>query len=213
MILTEQKKYDEIIKMLEGAKTVFIVGCGTCATTAGTGGEEQVKEFAEKLKKDGKEIIGTAVVEATCDSRLCKKDLSVFKNDLEKVDAFLVMACGAGVQTISGLVGKAVFPALNSMFVAKIERVGKYYEMCTTCGDCQLDRTGGICLVTRCPKNTLNGPCGGSVNGKCEVNQDNDCAWALIEERLKQINKVDNISEFEPVKDWTKAIRPRKMEK
>ena len=85
--------------------------------------------------------------------------------------------------------------------------------MCTTCGDCQLDRTGGICIVTRCPKNTLNGPCGGSVDGKCEVNQDNDCAWALIEERLKQLNKIDNISEFEPVKDWTKAIRPRKMEK
>lgn len=213
MILTEQKKYDEVIKMLEGAKSVFIVGCGTCATTASTGGEDQVKEFADKLKKDGKEIIGTAVVESTCDSRLCRKSLSGYNDKLERADAFLVMACGAGVQTISGLVGKAVFPALNSMFVAKIERVGKYYEMCTTCGDCQLDRTGGICLVTRCPKNTLNGPCGGSVNGKCEVNQDNDCAWALIEERLKQINKVENISEFEPVKDWTKAIRPRKMEK
>jgi len=213
MILTEQKKYDEVLAMLEGAKSVFIVGCGTCATTAATGGEDQVKEFAERLKKDGKEIIGTAVVESTCDSRLCKKSLSEYRDKLEKADAFLVMACGAGVQTISGLVGKAVFPALNSMFVAKIERVGKYYEMCTTCGDCQLDRTGGICLVTRCPKNTLNGPCGGSVNGKCEVNQDNDCAWALIEERLKQINKVENISEFEPVKDWTKAIRPRKMEK
>ncbi len=213
MILTEQKKYDEILKMLKGAKTVFIVGCGACATTAGTGGEEQVKDFAERLKKDGKEVIGTVVVDATCDNRLCRKNLSGHKDKLDKADAFLVMACGAGVQTISGLVGKAVFPALNSMFVAKIERAGKYYEMCTTCGDCQLDRTGGICLVTRCPKNTLNGPCGGSVNGKCEVNQENDCAWALIEERLKQINKVENINEFEPVKDWTKALRPRKMEK
>jgi hypothetical protein len=213
VILTEQKKYDEIVKMLEGTKNVFIVGCGLCATTAATGGEAQVKELAERLKKDGKTIAGSVVVDSTCDSRLCKKDFSAHKDEVEKADAFLVMACGAGVQTVSGLVGKAVFPALNSMFVAKIERVGKYYEMCTTCGDCQLDRTGGICLISRCPKNTLNGPCGGSVGGKCEVDQNNDCAWALIEERLKQINRIDSISEFEPVKDWTSAIRPRKMEK
>jgi len=209
--MTEQKKYDEIIKMLKGYKKVFLVGCGSCATTAKTGGIDQVKELAEKLKKDGKEIVGYTVVDSTCDERLCRKNLSGFKNELDQSEVFLVLSCGSGVQTIAGLVGKATFPALNSMFLAKIERVGKYYEMCLTCGDCQLDKTGGICLITRCPKNTLNGPCGGSENGKCEVNQENDCAWALIEERLKQINKVEQISEFQPVKDWTSAIKPRKV--
>lgn len=213
MILTEQKKYDEILKMLKDAKNVFIVGCGSCATKANTGGEEQVKDFANRLKKDGKNILGYTIVESTCDERLCRKSLSEFKNELDQADAFLVMSCGAGVQTIAGLVGKAVFPALNSMFVAKIERIGKYYEMCLTCGDCQLDRTGGICLISKCPKNTLNGPCGGSENGKCEVNQENECAWALIEERLKQLNKIENIAEFQPVKDWSKAIHPRKVVK
>ncbi len=212
MIVTEQKKYEDILKMLTDAKTVFIVGCGLCATSSATGGEDQVKELAEKLSKDGKQITGWTVVDSTCDSRLCKKNLSPFKNEIENTDAFIVMSCGAGIQTIAGLVGKAVFPALNSMFLAKVERAGKYYETCITCGKCQLDKTGGICLLTKCPKNTLNGPCGGSVKGKCEVNSENDCAWALIEERLKMLNRVDDIKDFQPAKDWTSALRPRKVE-
>ena len=213
MIVTEQKKYQEILDMLKSAKSVFIVGCGLCATSNKTGGEAEVKQMAERLKKDGKIIAGTAVIESTCDQRLCRKEFSSLKPQVESADAFLVMSCGAGVQTVVGLVGKAVYPALNSLFLAKTERAGKFYEMCTVCGECQLDKTGGICLLTRCPKNTLNGPCGGSTEGKCEVNNENDCAWALVYERLKQLNKVDNIKDFRPVKDWTKALRPHKADK
>ena len=212
MIVTEQKKLEEILGMLKDAQKIFIAGCGTCATSTNTGGEKQVKELADELKKHGKEIVGTAIVESTCDSRLCKKSLLENKDALDYADAFLVMSCGAGVQTISALVGKKVFPALNSIFIAKVERLGKFYEMCIVCGDCQLDKTGGICLMSRCPKNTLNGPCGGSVNKKCEVNQDNDCAWVLIEERLKQINNVKSLEDFHPIKDWTNALRPHKVE-
>lgn len=212
MIVTERKKLDEILKMLGSAQKIFIAGCGTCATSTKTGGEKEVNELADELRRSGKEIVGTTVVESTCDARLCKKSISEFKNELDRADAFLVMSCGAGVQTISALIGKAVFPALNSLFIAKVERLGKFYEMCVVCGDCQLDKTGGICLMSRCPKNTLNGPCGGSVNKKCEVNQNNDCAWVLIEERLKQINNVKSLEEFQPIKDWTKALRPHKVE-
>jgi len=199
--------------MLEGAKSVFIVGCGLCATSTNTGGEAQVKEMAEKLKKDGKAVTGWTVVESTCDTRLCKKSLKQFGSELDSSDAFLVMSCGAGVQTIAAMIGKNVFPALNSLFLAKVERSGKFYEMCTACGECQLEKTGGICLMTRCPKNTLNGPCGGSEQGKCEVDSRNDCAWVLIEERLKQLNRVDDVREFHSVKDWSNAIRPHKVEK
>ena len=213
MIVTEQKKYEEILEMLKDTKSVFIAGCGLCATASKSGGKDEVKQMAQKLAKDGKTIAGTVTIESACDQRLCRKEFSSLKPQLDSSDAFLVMSCGAGVQTIVGLVGKAVYPALNSLFIAKTERAGKFYEMCTVCGDCQLDKTGGICLLTRCPKNTLNGPCGGSTEGKCEVNADSDCAWALVYERLKQINKVDNIKEFKPVKDWTKALRPHKLEK
>jgi len=213
MIVTEQKKFEEILKMLEGSGSVFIAGCGACATSTVTGGEKEVKEMAASLEKAGKKVTGTQVIESTCDMRLCRRDLKKHQKEIDGADAFLVMSCGAGVQTIAGLIGKSAFPALNSMFLAKVERSGKYFEMCTTCGDCQLDRTGGICLVTRCAKNTLNGPCGGSVDGKCEVNDKNDCAWALIEERLKQLNNVEDLKDFQPVKDWTAALHPRKVEK
>ncbi len=212
MIVTEQKKFEEILSMLEGAKSVFIVGCGSCSTTSNTGGEKEVAAMKAELEKRGFSIAGSSVVESPCDARLNQKIFRENKEAVESADAFLVMSCGAGVQTVAGLVGKKVFPALNSMFIAEIKRAGKFYEMCVNCGECQLDKTGGICLMTRCPKNTLNGPCGGSVKGKCEVNQDSDCAWSLIEERLKQINSVDSIKDFRPAKDWTAAMRPHKVE-
>ncbi|MCX5749462.1 MAG: methylenetetrahydrofolate reductase C-terminal domain-containing protein [Candidatus Saganbacteria bacterium] len=213
MIVTEQKKIEEILGMLKESKSIFIAGCGSCATTTNTGGEEQVREMKKALEKAGKRVTGTKVIESTCDERLCKKDLKDLRKEMDEADTFLVMSCGAGSQTIADLIGKKTFPALNSMFLARVERAGKFYEMCTTCGDCQLDKTGGICLITRCAKNTLNGPCGGSVEGKCEVNKENDCAWAIIEERLKQINSVSDIRDFRPVKDWSAALRPRKVEK
>lgn len=213
MIVTEQKKHEEILEMLKDAKSVFIAGCGLCATANKTGGEAEVLQMAQKLTKDGKTVTGTVVVESTCDERLCRKEFLSHKKQLDEAEAFLVMSCGAGVQTVAALVGKAVFPALNSLFLAKTHRAGKFYEMCTMCGECQLDKTGGICLLTRCPKNTLNGPCGGSTEGKCEVNPDNDCAWALVYERLKQLNRVEDIKDFKPVKDWTKALRPHRAEK
>ena len=122
MIVTRAKAFESVLKELEDAKGVFLVGCGDCATVCQTGGEDQVRELADKLKKSGKEIVGTSVIESTCDSRLCKKEFSKIKDKIDGADAFLVMSCGAGVQAVSGLIGKEVFPALNSMFVAKIER-------------------------------------------------------------------------------------------
>ncbi len=225
MIITEQKKLDKILEMIGDAKSVFVVGCGLCATSSKTGGENEVKDLAAKLEAVGKQVLGSTVVDSTCDTRLCKKSFKQFETEIENSDALVVMSCGAGVQTVAGIIEKPVYPALDSLFLAKVERAGKYYEMCTNCGDCQLDITAGICVFTRCPKNTMNGPCGGSMNGKCEVNQENDCAWVLIENRLKSlpVAKTQNfaspqcepisLSKYNPPRDLSRSIRPHKVEK
>ena len=212
MIITEQKKYEDILKSLEGAEKVFIVGCGRCATSCETGGEEQVKAIAKKLKKDGKVITGASVIEAPCDERLVKKFSRDDKTKIEKSQALLVLACGAGVQTVAEAIKLPAYPALESLFLGKTKRLGEFYELCTMCGSCVLSDTGGICPVARCSKHLLNGPCGGSHEGKCEVDPNIDCAWYLIFKRLDEIGQLEKMKKIQKPKDYSAMIRPRKVE-
>lgn len=214
MIITEQKPFDKIKSMLEKFNKVFIIGCGECATLCQTGGEDQVKEMKEKLKGLGKEVTGTAVPKTTCDKRILRRDLKKFKEAIEAAQAILVMACGNGVQTVAEFTGKLVVPALNTLFMGKIERIGRFYERCRACGDCILFETGGVCPLTQCAKGLLNGPCGGYANGKCEVGGwVKDCAWIKIFNALKEQGRLDLFLKFRPPKDHRKwfASGPREL--
>jgi hypothetical protein len=84
-------------------------------------------------------------------------------------------------------------------------------EQCQECGDCILNDTGGICPVTKCAKGLLNGPCGGSEDGKCEVDPARDCAWVLIYNRMVALGEVDNLKKFVAAKDYSKAAKPRTL--
>jgi len=212
MIITEQKKLEKILENLKEAKSVYVIGCGRCATSCETGGEKQVKEMAAKLKKKGKNVTGSKVIEAPCDDRLVVKDLKSEKKALDSSDALLVMSCGAGVQTVAELIDNSVYPALESLFLGRTKRLGKFYEMCAMCGECVLEETAGICPVARCSKHLLNGPCGGSHKGKCEVDDKYDCAWYLIFEKLKKQGKTAQLKKFMKPKDYSKVVRPRKIE-
>jgi methylenetetrahydrofolate reductase (NADPH) len=53
---------------------------------------------------------------------------------------------------------------------------------CHTCGQCVLSKTGYICPMG-CPKGLRNGPCGGTVNGMCEVHPNKKCVWVRIHKR------------------------------
>jgi ferredoxin len=212
MIITEKKEYKKILESLKGMDDIYVVGCGRCATSCSTGGEEQVKEMAVKLEKDGKSISGSFVIEAPCDERLVNRFARDERSKIEKADALLVLGCGAGVQTVSDVIKLPTFPALESLFLGKTKTLGRFYELCVMCGDCALEETGGICPVARCSKHLMNGPCGGSHGGKCEVDPALDCAWHLIFERLKELKQFERIKKFQKPKDYSKAIRPRKVE-
>ena len=202
MIITEQKSMEEVQEMIAPYGKLFIVGCGTCSTSCQTGGEDEVKEMTEKL---GDRVSGWAMVEDPCDLRLNRRDLKEHKKQIADSDAILVMACGAGVQTVGTYSKKIVLPALNTLFIGETERLGKFHDMCKACGDCILDETGGICPLTRCAKGLLNGPCGGQVKGKCEVGDyEYECAWVQIYDRLKEQDRLDLFTVFRPPRDFSK---------
>ena len=84
-----------------------------------------------------------------------------------------------------------VIPALDTLFIGVEDSPGSFQEVCAQCGQCILGETAAICPVTRCHKGLLNGPCGGTNDGKCEVDKEKDCAWTLIYRRLEEQGRLD----------------------
>ena len=208
MIITKARDWARIRANLDeiGAKTVFIMGCGQCATVARTGGEPEIMQAKLALESDGREVTGWAVGEVACHLGGTKLDARKHVGDIDAADAVLVLACGAGVQTVADSVKKPVYPGLESVFLGNVIRHGVFEERCQMCGDCVLDKTAGICPVTTCPKGLLNGPCGGMWDGKCEVLTDRDCAHVKIKQRLAEQGR-GHMKRLEP-KDYSAKLKP-----
>lgn len=206
--ITEQKPLDEIEQSLGKYKEVYIIGCGTCATMLHTGGKSEVIEMKNKLEANGKKITGWMVIPTACD-KLTKDALKINAREVGAANAIMVMSCAFGVQTVSLYADKSVYPALNTLCIAKEETRGCLTEICMQCGNCVLGQTAGICPMTQCSKGLLNGPCGGSKNGKCEQEPEHDCAWILIYDRLKKLGELDKLKEMAMPVDYAKMKRPR----
>ena len=215
MIVGQRKPIQEIIGMLKGIKNILILGCGGCATVCSAGGEKEVEILASILRIDRKkrgEPVET--VEKTLARQCDTEYLEELKDEVDKYDAVLSMACGVGVNFLADMYPKTIIlPALNTSFMGVSEEQGVWSERCAGCGNCILDKTGGLCPVARCPKRLFNGPCGGSQNGKCEINPDIACVWQLIYDRLKGLNQLEKLQEIFPMKNWSSSLHggPRKI--
>lgn len=203
MTITEPKSFEEIMKLLGSAQKVFLVGCTYCATIIKTGGEDEVKEMKRKLEEAGKEVTGWVIMDPGCHILQVSRQAREHQEEIDAADAALIMSCGSGVQSFVEATGKVAVPALNTLFLGDIHRLGHYTEYCAACGECILDQTGGICPVTRCAKHLLNGPCGGSSEGKCEANPELDCVWQLIIDRMTELGRLKELGEMIPAKDWS----------
>lgn len=215
MIIGQQKPLDEIKHMIADYQKVLILGCGTCVTVCFAGGEKEVGILASALRMATKlEGQNKEFVEATV-QRQCEYEYNQEVADLvREVDAVLSLACGIGVQTMNEqFPEKVTLPGLNTSFLGQPVEQGVWDERCQACGNCILDKTAGICPIARCSKSLFNGPCGGSKNGKCEIDPNVACAWQLIYDRLKALGRLDLLTEIQPAKDWSTSRDggPRKI--
>lgn len=207
MIVVNRKPLEEILEMIRPFKKVLLLGCNECVTVCAAGGQREVGVLASELRlsrmKDGNEIeIREHTLERQCDYEYIDQ-VRPFVGDYEAV---LSMACGAGIQYVAeNYRSKLVLPAVNTTFLGVTLEQGVWSERCQGCGNCILDKTGGICPIARCAKSLLNGPCGGSSKGKCEIDKEVDCGWQLIIDRLQELGQMDRYEEIIPVKDWTTA--------
>lgn len=215
MIVAERKNLDEVKSLVGDAEKVLVVGCGTCVTVCFAGGTREAAITASSLRMSSKLDGHARDVRDVTVQRQCEWEyLDQIEDEIAEADLVLSLGCGIGVQAIAEHFPDSwVVPGLNTSFLGLPTEQGVWAERCAACGDCILGLTGGICPIARCSKSLLNGPCGGSEAGHCEINPEVDCAWQLIYDRLISKDKLDVLLKLQPPKNWSTSRDggPRKI--
>jgi hypothetical protein len=215
MVIGEGKPLKDILAMIKNKSKIIVAGCRGCVTVCCAGGEKEVGilsssiNIARQLDENPIEI-REVTLERQCDPEY----LEEVRGFIEAYEAVVSIACGAGVQFMAETYRKTpIYPGINTNFIGITEQQGVWKERCQACGDCKLHLTAGICPVTRCSKSIMNGPCGGSSNGKCEVDPELECGWQLIIDILKEQGRLDQMERIIPICDWSTSRDggPRKI--
>lgn len=207
MIVAERKPFDQIYDLIKRHKKILLLGCGTCVTVCMAGGAKEVDLLASQLTLAARERGDALEIAQHTITRQCDREFfdEATARKIAEAEAVISMGCGVGVQYCAELFpAVVVYPALNTKFFGANTQQGQWAERCAGCGECVLDKFGGVCPVARCSKSLLNGPCGGSARGKCEVDpQHTDCAWQLIYDRMERLGRLAELEENQPLKDWS----------
>ncbi len=213
MVYSEMKEFEEIKKLVQNEKNIFLLGCNGCAEVVQTGGMKVLLEAKDKLEKEGKNISGLLNIDFLCSKTLIRKRITRHFDEIEKSDCIIVFSCGIGVQCAGTVIKKPVYSATNTTFLGGFQGIWFGGERCAECGTCYLGITGGICPITFCAKELVNGACGGAKDGKCEINTGKDCGWVLIYNKLKETGRLKNLKEFQSPRDFKKIEPTEKLRK
>lgn len=210
MIRTENKPLEEVIESLQGAGKVYILVCSGCPEGAETTSPELLNKITAAIKEAGKTVLDRAEIDFLCYKPLTLSRLQApaFDGAWRGADVVLVFSCGIGVAATAAALGKPVAPALNTQDLGGMQGKFPSSERCRACGDCMLAYTGGICPISTCSKHLVNGPCGGTDTGKCEVSSEKDCGWYLIYERLKELGCLEDMRHRNQSRDYSKLDIP-----
>ena len=215
MIVADRKKIPEIRDMIKEHKRVLLVGCGTCVTVCLAGGERETGILGSALRMALRLEHRDVVVDECTIERQCEDAfIDILAQRAGEYDAICSLGCGAGVQALAERFASIpVYPGLNTQFMGILESQGVWTEKCAGCGNCRLGEFAGVCPITRCAKHLLNGPCGGSRDGKCEVSPNIDCAWQLIHDRATRLGILERFEQIVAPHDWSTGLDggPRKV--
>jgi ferredoxin len=212
MIVAQRKPFEEIKKSLAHYQNILVAGCGTCVAVCLAGGKKEVGLLASQLRMSfGLDKKKVKITEVTLERQCDREFLETAKNEVEQAEAVLSLACGAGIQYLAeAYPQRPVYPGVNTTFIGVAEAAGLWTERCRACGECLLAETGGICPRTLCSKGLNNGPCGGMVDGKCEVDLQRPCAWVSIYDRLSREGRLVALEAVGPPTDYTLQTQPGK---
>ncbi len=205
MVVAELKPISEIRKMIDRYSSILVVGCDSCVAECAAGGFRETMLLVAALKLSYQKDGMNPVITEACLDRQCVDDfIEGIANQVPEHDVVLSLGCGAGVQALARVyTDKPILPALDTLFIGETQSRGVWQENCLGCGKCKLGHFGAVCPVTRCSKKLMNGPCGGSKGGFCEVNPETPCGWDMIIKRLDAIGELDRLTEYVPPVDWS----------
>ena len=207
MIVADRKPLEEILTMVENNKKILIVGCKGCVTVCNTGGAKEVEILASSMKiarkKQGNDIdIDTKTLERQCDTEYVEG----IKEIVSDYEAVISLACGVGPQFLSEMYKEQTFyPGVNTSFFGGATQHGIWEERCAGCGTCAIHKFGGLCPIARCAKSLMNGPCGGSSEGICEINKTTECIWDTIVRKKIESGRLEDLIGMKPIKSWKTA--------
>jgi ferredoxin len=213
MIVAKRKPFDEIVQSAEKFHRVLVVGCGTCVAVCLTGGEKEAGILAAQMDIAAQMGGRDQVFEVACVERQCDREfLDELAEAADGCDAMLSMACGAGIQYLSERYPRIpVLAGVDTTMIGVNSAVGVWDEKCRACQSCVLTVTGGYCPMALCPKNQINGPCGGAREGKCETDPERDCVWNLIWQRLEGSGRLESLSAIQAPRDNSTHNLPLKQ--
>lgn len=217
MIVAERKNVRELLAMVHGCNQILMVGCKGCVTVCNAGGKKEVAILSSALRVARRNQGNPITVDEVTLDRQCEPEFITWLEEPlnnKSYDAIISLACSVGPQYIAEAFDDLpVYPGLNTSFMGGTTEHGVWEEYCAGCGNCGIHNFGGLCPVTRCAKNLLNGPCGGSEDGKCEVNKEEACVWEQIYIRMNSLGTVESIKDIRDAKDWSCSISggPRKI--
>ncbi len=190
MLITRLKAEEELVSLIKKEKP-YIFKCFGCREVFFP--EEEIDALIDLVSDS---IQGVARIDYLCNQDFAKNYLEAFKEQVGNARSVLVFSCGVGVQVLSSLMtGKRVYPGCDTDYINGFQGVDAQGADCEQCGSCYLNLTGGLCPLTSCSKGLLNGPCGGTKEGKCEVDSQMDCGWYLIHKRLADTGREDLLRE------------------
>jgi len=201
MLVVQIKPEEEILPKIS-SKRLFIFECLGCQEVYFP--TEDVEKFIDNLKE---EIVGKASLDYLCNREFVKEYIERYSKQIKKAQILLVFSCGVGVQIVSSLLeDKIVYTCCDTLYLNGFQGLTVQEFNCDQCGECYLNYTGGICPIAQCPKHLLNGPCGGSQNGKCEVDPDIPCVWQQIVDRLAKLGRLDKLEELVTPRNWSVSL-------
>jgi electron transport complex protein RnfC len=193
-MLITQLKSKETIESLAGKKTV-IINCHGCKEVYFP--EHEAEKLQNELSEAGA-VIQIVTTDYICNPDNLKLQLKKHMDKLDAADTILVFSCGVGVQTVADMFeGKRVYSCCDTYPLPGFQGVTPLTVKCAQCGECYLNYTGGICPITACSKSLVNGQCGGSKNGMCEVDKNMECGWERIYRKLEKLGRLDTLK-YEP---------------
>ncbi|NLG12137.1 MAG: electron transport complex subunit RsxC [Elusimicrobia bacterium] len=186
------KPEQEIRDILFGMDSVVLLWCKKCFSEFTEEAIDECKRVIEIAEELNIKVIECKGIDFLCNNYHTERALK----SVPDKGCIGVISCGIGIQYVSGFFnGQVKILALadsipqsgNATSVEGYHGIALGVEKCAACGQCYLEKTGGICPVVDCAKSLLNGPCGGAdKDGKCEVNRELPCAWIEIYKRLKR---------------------------